>query len=324
MKKLLIIIPLIASTVFAQNTNSSKSDMKMKSENSDQSVNPLDGKAYKVTFTMAGDTEKKMNSTSHNSMKSKTSKTKDRTQTQNTDYDQTQLNTRESSKDMTASETPSPLAHKKAVLRFENGMIQSSLLSKENISGCAYHVTSTGSNQLYSFISTCMNTMNSSHNNKSYSPSSGNNNSTIVSPSGTDVSSPRDNTSTPNTNSNSISGSESTTPSPSGSSTGTGTISTTPPVTSSPTDKMNENSLPNTANQTDSSIQLNKTQNAMGTQQENSSSAVSASISGLIDGNSISGTLTCWTADGKMVKYNFTGTKASKSEINSESEIGMK
>jgi hypothetical protein len=307
MKKILIIIPfLMMSTVFAQDAKTNMSETKMKSDKDkiDQTLNPLDGKAYKVTFTMAGETDKKM-SNMHSKTK-KDNKKNASNEVGDENHDQ------KMSDNQTVSSEAGPLAHKHAVLRFENGMVQSSVLNKQNVSGCSYHVTATGSNQLYSFTSNCtMSTGMNSSENKSSANSSSDVNKNMNNPAGNSVQSskndnstgtptedrmpegknstePRDNTSAPNSGSTTITGSST------------------------------------TVNTPGTQVQQGNQQNsAMGSGLQ-SSSSVTASLTGLIDGNTINGTLTCWSADGKMTKYSFTGTKASKSEINSESETGMK
>jgi len=317
MKKLLLIIPLLTGFVFAQTPETQNRQTKSKTktvkhhasttnDQSTSSTNPLDGKAFKVTFTTMNDMDK--NNSSGNEMKHRSS-SMNKSQSGHQMNDNNSIRTDESMNN-TMSNNPNSnsnmnsnqsgtstdnstvdqmQANTHAVLKFDNGMIKSSVLRKRNLSECPYRVTASGGDY-YSFTSSCgMHAAGTSSVNGTNSSNDNINDQTWnqkIGKPGTNTSgtSTNNNTNYPDNNA------------ATGSSTDPGNTTTaTPGGGSTP---MNNNST-------------------------RSGMMSSATISGTVDGTTIRGTITWWLENGKKIQYSFSGNRASKNDVDSENEIGL-
>jgi hypothetical protein len=266
MKKILIVVPLLMSVVFAQNPNTKNSEPEKKSGFSDQpAANALDGKAYKVTFKAMSE-EDKLTSSDKQYNQNEPAKTVLESPVE-----------KNSGKSRDYSSTDQPLANTHALLKFENGSVKSSTLDKEAMNECAYHITASGSDELYSFTSFCMNNPGTSVNKPDNIIQKEKPEKTLI----PDNSTVQTEIGEPKTDRNM-------------------------------SDVKSDHPVAGT-NETE----INRV-NSHGI------SGRSASISGVINGNSITGTLVCWMENGKSIRYSFTGSRASQKEIRSEGNPSSK
>ena len=166
MKKLLLILPLsfIMTCAWSQNSNQ-VTDKKMS--------NTLDGRAYKITLSSSGMSDMKGNETMPASGTVNHSTTTDHvatdvTTTDGTVQNQTTINgTSGQSSSTTISTTDEhmkndkeSMSNKTTILRFENGSLQCSFMSK-NMSNCPYTITKAEGDDI-SWNATCKSTTSTS------------------------------------------------------------------------------------------------------------------------------------------------------------------